>query len=228
MSYRSTLLTNTVYSNQCHGVFTFSDSILHAQCRRSKSLGWQGGGQPSAFLKFFLTCPGGETLSMSGGLRRTRSRTTVFYLLRFQLLHFIAVGRTGLSTQVSRDMWLYVKTLLYPGSKGCGRPALTSGTMLSAHQPLQTPHFLCIHLVALCLCTMAMKCSRVQPSGFGVTAVGVLQSMTRNPPIHQRHLPAAVGTTVSENTPFLCVHLVALCLCVMVMKCSRVRPSGLT
>jgi len=139
---------------------------------------------------------------MSGGLRRTRSRTTVFYLLHFQLLHFIAVGRTGLSTQVSRDMWLYVKTLLYPGSKGCGRPALTSGTMLSAHQPLQTPHFLCVHLVAPCLCAMAMKCSRVRPSDLILTEVGVHQSMTRKPPIHQGHLPAAVGTTVSVNTPF--------------------------
>jgi len=152
----------------------------------------------------------------------------VFYLRRCQLLHFIAVRQTGPPTQVSRDMWLYVKPLLCPCPKVCWRPALTSGIVLSAHQPMQTPHFLCIHLVAPCLCAMAMRCSRVQPSGFGVTAVGVLQSMTRNPPIHQRHLPAAVGTTVSENTPFLCVHLVALCLCAMVMKCSRVHPSGLT
>ena len=29
------------------------------QDRRSKSWGWQGGGQPSAFLKFFLTTVGG-------------------------------------------------------------------------------------------------------------------------------------------------------------------------
>jgi len=37
---------------------------------------------------------------------------------------------------------------------------------------------------------------------FGVTAVGVQQSMTRKPPIHQSHLPAAVGTAASANTPF--------------------------
>ena len=93
------------------------------QDRGNKNWGWQGGGQPSAFLKFFLTCPGGETLCMSGGPWRMRSRTTVIYLRRCQLLHFIAVRQTGLPTQVSRDMCLYVKPLLYPGSKACGRPA---------------------------------------------------------------------------------------------------------
>ena len=36
---------------------------------------------------------------------------------------------------------------------------------------------------------------------FGVTTVGVHQSMTRKPPIHQSHLPAAVGTAASANTP---------------------------
>jgi len=112
------------------------------QDRGSKSWGWQGGGQPSAFLKFFLTCPGGETLRMSGGPRTTRSRTTVFYLRRCQPIHFIAVRRTGLPTQVSRDLWLYAKPLLCPASKTCDRLSLTSGTILSAHQPLQTPHFL--------------------------------------------------------------------------------------
>jgi len=30
------------------------------QDRRNKSWGWQGGGQPSAFLKFFLTTTGGR------------------------------------------------------------------------------------------------------------------------------------------------------------------------
>ena len=37
---------------------------------------------------------------------------------------------------------------------------------------------------------------------FGVTEVGVQQSMTRKPPIDQCHLPAAVGTASSANTPF--------------------------
>ena len=36
---------------------------------------------------------------------------------------------------------------------------------------------------------------------FGVTVVRVHQSMTRKPPIHQSHLPAAVGTSASANTP---------------------------
>ena len=42
MSYHSTLLTNTVYSNQCHRVITFSDSILHAQCHGYM---WYSGGE---------------------------------------------------------------------------------------------------------------------------------------------------------------------------------------
>jgi len=37
---------------------------------------------------------------------------------------------------------------------------------------------------------------------FGVTAVGVQQSMTRKPPIHQSHLPPAVGIAASANTLF--------------------------
>jgi len=36
---------------------------------------------------------------------------------------------------------------------------------------------------------------------FGVTAMGGQQSMTRKPRIHQRHLPAVVGTAASANTP---------------------------
>ena len=51
MSYRSTLLTNKVDSNQCHGVFTFSDSILHAQCHGYR---WNSKGDLFV-MKIFIT-----------------------------------------------------------------------------------------------------------------------------------------------------------------------------
>ena len=54
MSYHSTLLTNTVYSNQCHGVFTFSDSILHAQCHGYR---WYSGGEGcDENIYYTITC----------------------------------------------------------------------------------------------------------------------------------------------------------------------------
>jgi len=53
-SYRRILLTNTVYSNQCHGVFTFSDSILHAQCHGYR---WYPGGEGcDENIYYTITC----------------------------------------------------------------------------------------------------------------------------------------------------------------------------
>ena len=54
MSYHSTLLTNTVYSNQCHGVFTLSDSILYAQCHGYR---WYSGGEGcDENIYYTITC----------------------------------------------------------------------------------------------------------------------------------------------------------------------------
>jgi len=128
-----------------------------------QELGWQGGDQPSAFWKFFFDMSRRRDAAYEWGTAEDEKPDYRVLPTTLPVPPFYCGPSDRLSNTSTQGPMAVCQTSFIPRLENLRQD--TSGTMLSTQQPLQTPHFLWVHLVVQCLCAMAMKCSRVRPSG---------------------------------------------------------------